>query len=140
MVLRQRRHAKCVSEVGSDMTEKEGIKLIEHKYRHAVRVPMGKRSLSVILDRMDFGHILGVGMEARFFGTEPEFAEVSHPATWRDAVLERWAPGWLKRWVKPTIVTVRLERFCVYPEIEKPGGGKYIDVPIARIVDIGDGI
>jgi hypothetical protein len=53
----------------------------------------------------------------RIMATEPERVEVTWPATWWDAVKQRWFPRWaLRRW-PARMNYVCMERAGLYPEI-----------------------
>jgi len=66
-----------------------------------------------------------------FLGTPSVVEQVTFPATWWDAFKERWFPLWLRRLSPVSFRTVRMERFCAYPEIPRPQGrGHFTGLPV----------
>ena len=63
-------------------------------------------------------------------GTDKEVEEHTYPRTWWDAVKLRWFPAWTRKWLPVDMVRVRMERYCVYPEIPRPSGATYVGVPV----------
>jgi hypothetical protein len=74
---------------------------------------------------------------AYVWGTVDSEERHEFPATWWDAVKQRWFPKWaLRRWpVNLTVVSVR--RGIIYPELS-PGSGRGVgaaEIYIRRVVD-----
>lgn len=65
--------------------------------------------------------------------TDPEVLEFSHPTDWWQAFKARWFPRWaLRRW-PARMVSHRIEKMAIYPEIPIPHGtGHYACIPLLR--------
>lgn len=62
--------------------------------------------------------------------TVPEVNE-TFPATWWDAVKDRWVPQWARRWVRIDYRHIKVDKHTLFPSIEIPGYSSVVAITVA---------
>lgn len=80
-------------------------------------------------------HITGqmvAQLAARVATEELESKSASWPATWWDAVKQRWFPAWLLRRYPVRMESVRIEARALFPTVELPEHPRFIQIALDR--------